>query len=66
MQIFDALLRKFLRLHKTKEEMVKYCMRKSFKFAVDRLRKRENTHDRNSIAEYFQENEQESFVVPFK
>ena len=35
--------------------MIKYCMRKSFKFAVDRLRKRETTRDHNSIVEYFQD-----------
>lgn len=33
--IFEALLSKFKKLKKTKEEMVKYCIRKAFKFVSD-------------------------------
>lgn len=33
--VFRTLLGKFLKLRKTKEEMIKYCMRKAFKFIGD-------------------------------
>jgi hypothetical protein len=33
--VFRVLLAKFKKLRKTKEEMVKYCMRKAFKFIAD-------------------------------
>jgi hypothetical protein len=37
-KLFDYLLSKFNKLRKTKEEMVKYCVRKSFKFITNKMR----------------------------
>lgn len=66
-QIFDCLVKKFQRLKKTKEEMVKYCMRKSFKFAADKLKKRESLTNKDYLNYYFKtEDVGESFTVPFK
>lgn len=53
MQVFEALLRKFERLKKTKEEMVKYCMRKSFKCVMEKLKKKEGGSTKQFITQYF-------------
>ena len=37
-KVFDHLVGKFVKLKKTKEEMVKYCIRKSFKFITNKMR----------------------------
>lgn len=46
---------KFKKLKKTKEEMVKYCMRKAFKFIIDKGKKdKKNTKDiDNCMKKYF-------------
>lgn len=36
--LFDYLMGKFKKLKKTKEEMVKYCVRKSFKHITTKMR----------------------------
>lgn len=36
--LFDYLIGKFKKLKKTKEEMVKYCVRKSFKHITTKMR----------------------------
>jgi len=37
-RMFDYLVDKFKKLRKTKEEMVKYCVRKSFKHITNKMR----------------------------
>lgn len=37
-KLFEYLYAKFKKLKKTKEEMVKYCIRKSFKFIMTKMR----------------------------
>lgn len=37
-RVFDYLVGKFKKLRKTKEEMVKYCVRKSFKHITNKMR----------------------------
>jgi molecular chaperone DnaK (HSP70) len=37
-KLFDYLVSKFKKLRKTKEEMVKYCVRKSFKYITTKMR----------------------------
>ncbi len=37
-KLFDYLCSKFKKLKKTKEEMVKYCVRKSFKHIMNKMR----------------------------
>lgn len=37
-KLFDYLAAKFKKLRKTKEEMVKYCVRKSFKHITNKMR----------------------------
>ncbi len=37
-KLFDYLIAKFKKLRKTKEEMVKYCVRKSFKHITNKMR----------------------------
>lgn len=39
-KLFDYLINKFKKLKKTKEEMVKYCVRKSFKYITNKMRSR--------------------------
>jgi hypothetical protein len=34
-EIVSTLVEKFIKLKKTKEELVKYCMRKAFKFILE-------------------------------
>ena len=38
-EVFNYLYRRFKKVKKTKEEMIKYTMRKSFKFITDQLKK---------------------------
>lgn len=44
--VFKVLLGKFKKLRKTKEEMVKYCMRKAFKFVTDLKKSPKSSRDR--------------------
>lgn len=37
-KMFDNLRGKFDKLKKTKEEMIKYCIRRSFKFITSKMR----------------------------
>lgn len=49
-----VLARKFRRLRKTKEEMVKYCIRKAFKFVTESNKKSSKTRDLDvSMRQYF-------------
>ena len=66
-EIFDTLLKKFRRLKKTKEEMTKYCMRKAFKFLVDKYRRSVDAKDTTEfLREYFDNINNDSFSIPFK
>ena len=62
--VFRTLLAKFLKLRKTKEEMIKYCMRKAFKFIGDTKKeksgksKKEKNDKRN--------NSDPLFAMPFR
>lgn len=60
---------KFKKLKKTKEEMVKYCMRKAFKFIIDKGKKdKKNTKDiDNCMKKYFENSNCNSNIsIPFK
>lgn len=72
-KMFDNLRGKFEKLKKTKEEMIKYCIRRSFKFITTKMRAQnkeafidmENTE---VVAYYFQQNNEgdESISMPFQ
>lgn len=66
--MFVVLARKFRRLRKTKEEMVKYCIRKAFKFVTESNKKSSKTRDLDvSMRQYFTEQDSDfSFSIPFK
>lgn len=38
-EVFQYLYKRFKKTKKTKEEMIKYTMRKSFKFITDQMKK---------------------------
>ena len=38
-EVFNYLYKRFKKIKKTKEEMIKYTMRKSFKYITDQLKK---------------------------
>ena len=38
-QVFTYIYKRFKKVKKTKEEMIKYTMRKSFKFITDQMKK---------------------------
>ena len=38
-EVFQYLYKRFKKIKKTKEEMIKYTMRKSFKFITDQMKK---------------------------
>ena len=66
-EIFDVLIRKFRKLKKTKEEMTKYCMRKSFKFLADKQKKNIDGKDSTDfLREYFDQAETDGLCIPFK
>lgn len=57
-KVFDHLVGKFMKLKKTKEEMVKYCIRKSFKFITNKMRNEDketfaNMENSEVVAFYF-------------
>jgi hypothetical protein len=55
-EVFQVLARKFRRLRKTKEEMVKYCIRKAFKYVTELTKKSSKTRDLDcSMRQYFAE-----------
>ena len=59
--IFMYLVNKFRKMRKTKEEMVKYCIRKSFKLITNRIRSTNKEHymemeNYEIVAEYFEKN----------
>lgn len=58
-RLFDYLVNKFKKLKKTKEEMVKYCVRKSFKYITNKMRQANkeayiNMENNEVVAEYFE------------
>lgn len=61
--IFNTLLKKFKKLRKTKEEMIKFCMRKAFKYASEN-RKNSKTI-RSKKAEQI-EDKLNCFEMPFR
>lgn len=67
-KIFLLLAQKFRRLRKTKEEMVKYCIRKAFKYVTELNKKSSKSRDLDhSMKQYFEESNTEfSFSIPFK
>lgn len=38
-EVYNYLYKRFKKIRKTKEEMIKYTMRKSFKYITDQLKK---------------------------
>lgn len=62
-------MHKFKKLKKTKEEMTKYCMRKAFKFVIDKEKKdKKNSKDiDNCMKRYFETtNSNSNISIPFK
>lgn len=64
---------KFAKLKKTKEEMVKYCIRKSFKFITSKMRNEEkeafvNMENSEVVAYYFEKHAEgdTSISLPFQ
>jgi len=59
--IFEALMNKYLTSSKTKEEKVKFILRKSFKFLKEKMEKTELTTkmeiDRQFFNEFFKKSE---------
>ena len=69
-QLFDYLLKKFKKLRKTKEEMIKYSIRKAFRYITDALKKEMPNYavDSNEYLQYYFDKHAivEPISVPFK
>ena len=69
-QLFDYLQKKFKKLRKTKEEMIKYSIRKAFRYITDALKKEMPNYavDSNEYLQYYFNKHQrdDSITVPFK
>ena len=67
MEVFRMLMQKFKKLKKTKEEMTKYCMRKAFKFIIDKERQeKKNSKDTDNFMKQYFENSNANISLPFK
>jgi|JI6StandDraft_1071083.scaffolds.fasta_scaffold05113_6 hypothetical protein len=68
--VFDMLTRKLRKVKKTKEEMIKYCMRKVFRYLSERVRNELSVGPRDNsecLKYYFGKYENDkTFNVPFK
>lgn len=68
--VFDTLVRKLKKVKKTKEEMIKYCMRKVFRYLSERVRNELSSGPRDNsecLKYYFGKYEHDkTFNVPFK
>lgn len=69
-QLFDYLIKKFKKLRKTKEEMIKYSIRKAFRYITDALKKEMPNFavDSNEYLQYYFDKHAivEPITVPFK
>ena len=69
MEVFRILMLKFKKLKKTKEEITKYCMRKAFKFIMDKEKKeKKSSKDTDDfMKKYFESSNSNSNIsIPFK
>lgn len=73
-EVFNYLYKRFKRVKKTKEEMIKYTMRKSFKFITDQMKKDDpslipilTTDGLEGMSIYFRRHsDDEEVYIPFK
>ena len=72
--MFSYLYKRFKKVRKTKEEMIKYTMRKSFKFITDQMKKDDpslipllTTDGLEGMSIYFSKHsEDQDIFIPFK
>jgi hypothetical protein len=72
--VFTYLYKRFKKVKKTKEEMIKYTMRKSFKFITDQMKKEDpslipllTTDGLEGMSIYFtKHSEDQDIFIPFK
>lgn len=72
--MFSYLYKRFKKVRKTKEEMIKYTMRKSFKFITDQMKKDDpslipllTTDGLEGMSIYFSKHsEDQEIFIPFK
>jgi hypothetical protein len=73
-EVFQYLYKRFKKTKKTKEEMIKYTMRKSFKFITDQMKKEDpslipllSTDGVEGMSIYFTKNSDDKDIsIPFK
>lgn len=64
LEVFEMLVRRLKKVKKTKEEMVKYCMRKVFRHIGSKNKKSNGRDVSQALREYF--GNDKGFDVPFK
>lgn len=73
-EVFNYLYKRFKKVRKTKEEMIKYTMRKSFKYITDQLKKEDpslipllTTDGLEGMSIYFRKHcDDDEIYIPFK
>lgn len=73
-EVFSYLYKRFKKVKKTKEEMIKYTMRKSFKYITDQMKKEDpslipllTTDGLEGMSIYFSKHsEDQEIFIPFK